>query len=210
MSKITNTLASFFRQGWLLIVCFFILCLLIAFANKAWIKRGGENKIADLNTLMAALVPQAKSFDIVVSGLEVKDANGTVSSTDIYKAVDDNGKTIGFAFVAAGKGYHGMIKLVIAADSACTKILGYNVIQSDEEPGFLDAVNKESFKKQFAGAPVGKLELISEGQEKAGPDQIVAVSGATTTCEAIVNVLNNYINAVKDTLKEKGLVTSGI
>ncbi len=142
-------------------------------------------------------------------GLEIKDANGTVSSTDIYKAVDDSGKTMGFTFVAAGKGYHGIIKLVIAADSSCMKILGYNVVQSDEEPGFLDAVNKESFKKQFAGAPVGKLELVSEDQGKTGESQIVAVSGATTTCEAIVNVFNNYINTVKVTLQEKGLI-SGI
>lgn len=210
MSNITKSIVNFFRQGWLLIICFVILCLLIAYANNAWIKRGADNKIADLNFLMQALIPQAKSFDTVVTGLAIKDANGTASSTDIYKAVDDSGKTVGFTFVAAGKGYHGMIKLVIAADSSCTKILGYDVLQSDEEPGFLDAINKESFKKQFAGAPVGRLELISEGEEKSGAGQIMAVSGATTTCSAIVDVFNNYINRVKETLTEKGLITSGI
>ncbi len=209
MSKLTNSITNFFRQGWLLIVCFVILCLLIAYANKAWIRRSGEKKTAEIDARMQSLIPQAKSFEVVAAGLEIKDANGAVSTTDIYKAVDESGKTIGFEFLAAGKGYQGITKLVIAADSSCTKILGYNILQSDEQPDFLDIVNTESFNKQFSGAPFEKLELISEGQEKTRAGQIVAVSGATRTSEAIVNIFNNYINKVKEIIKGKGLLTSG-
>jgi electron transport complex protein RnfG len=201
MSKVKH----FFQQSWLLIVSSFLFGLLIAVTNAAWSGRILQNEIDKRNRLMTALIIDANSFDVAVQQVEVPGAKGKILKTDIYQAIDSSGRTVGFAFIAVGSGFADKIKLVIAVDAKCEKFLGFKVLASNETPGFGDKIKEDYLGSQFKGAPVDKLELVKTGDEKKIDSEIVAISGATVSSEAVVKTFNTYIGKVKEQLQAKGL-----
>ncbi|MHC4499273.1 MAG: FMN-binding protein [Planctomycetota bacterium] len=201
MSKVRH----FFQQSWLLIIASFCFGLLIAVTNAAWSGRILQNEIDKRNDLMIALITGAKSFDVAVEAAEIPAKKGKVIKTDIYQALDSNGRTVGFAFIAVGSGFADKIKLVIAVDAKCEKFFGFKVLASNETPGFGDKIKEDYLGSQFKGAPAGKLELVKTGDEKKIDSEIVAISGATVSSEAVVQTFNTYIGKVKEQLQAKGL-----
>lgn len=201
MSKIKY----FFEQSWLLIVSAFCFGLLLAVANAGWSDRILQNEIDKRNRLMTALIADANSFDLAIDDANIPGRKGKILKTDIYKAVDSDGKTAGFAFIAVGAGFADKIKLVIAVDSDCRKLFGYKVLASNETPGFGDKIKEDFLSNQFINAPVGRLELAKSGDALAIDSEIIAITGATVSSEAVVKTFNTYIEVVKELLKKEGL-----
>ena len=187
----------------------FLFGLLIALANSAWSPQITANEKSKLDTLMKNLITEANSFDVAIEKLKITNEKGTTTEINVYKALGDSGKTIGFAFVAEGSGFADKIKLVVAADANCQKLLGYQVLYANETPGFGSKIKDSFFSSQFAGAPAGKFELVRTGNAEQIDNRIVAISGATVSSTAMVNIFNTYIDAVKEGLKEKGLISNG-
>jgi electron transport complex protein RnfG len=202
MSKIKH----FFQQSWLLIIASFCFGLLIAVTNAAWSGRILQNEIDKRNRLMSALIADANSFDVAVEAAKIPTKKGKVIKTDIYQALNSSGQTAGFAFIAVGSGFADKIKLVIAVDAGCEKFLGYKVLASNETPRLGDKIKEAYFGDQFKGAPTGKLELVKTGDDKKIDSEIVAISGATVSSEAVVKTFNTYIDKVKEQLQTKGLI----
>lgn len=198
MSKITY----FIQQSWLLIVAAFFFGLLIAVTNAAWQPRIQYNEENKLDNLMAGLI-KAKTFEIAEKQLELKGEKGKIIKTDIYKALGTDKETLGFAFVASGSGFADKIKLVIAVDSKFENFFGFKVLASNETPGFGSKIKEEFFGNQFENAPAKKLILTKTGDEKQIDDQIVAISGATVSSEAVVKIINNFVTQIKDKMQNK-------
>ena len=208
----------FFQQSWLLIVSSFFFGLLIAVANASLEPRIIQNEKDKLDNLMKLLISDAKEFQIAIEKAQIHGEKGKTETTDIYKAIGPDGKIVGFAFVATGSGFADKIKLVIAADAKFEKYLGFKVLASNETPGFGSKIALDNPKSnldyvdQYKGAPTGKFELIKTGKVEAIEkidDQIVAISGATVTSEAVVKIFNTYTEEIKKQLQEKGLITDG-
>ena len=205
MSKIK----FFIEQSWLLLVSSFFFGLLIATANSAWLPRIEQNKKDKLANLMKGLITNASHFEPVIEGIEVVGEKGKKQITTIYKGTNDNGATEGFAFIASGTGFADKIELVAAVDSKCEKFYGYKVLSANETPGFGDKIKENFFSNQFQNAPVGKFDLSKVGDPLAIDNKIVAISGATVTSTAMVNIFNAYIEQVKEQLQQKGLLGNG-
>lgn len=199
----------FFEQSWLLIVSAFLFGLLIAITNAAWAPRIEQNERDKINNLMTALMSDAGSFEIVIEDANIPGRKGKVIKTDIYKALGVDGEPIGFSFIAVGPGFADKIKLVIAMDSACEKFFGFKVLASNETPGFGSKIMEDYYVDQFRNAPAGKIELVKTGNAEQIDSQIVAISGATVSSEAVVKIFNTYIDTVKEQLQAKGLINNG-
>ncbi|MHC4655173.1 MAG: FMN-binding protein [Planctomycetota bacterium] len=199
MSKIQY----FIKQSWLLIISAFCFGLLLAIANAAWSPRILQNEKDKLNKLIVGLVSDANDFQVVIDDVNIPGERGKITKTDIYRARDAEGKTAGFAFVGVGSGFADKIKLVIAIDSKCEKLLGFDVLSSNETPGFGDKIKEKGFRNQFKGIAVGNLELIKAGKTK--DIEIVAISGATVSSESVVKIFNTYIDKIKEKIQEAGL-----
>jgi electron transport complex protein RnfG len=196
----------FLEQSWLLIVAAFCFGLLIATTNAMLSDRIEQNEIDKLNNLMGSLITDANTFDKVIEAAELTTGKGKIVKTDIYKAVDDAGQTAGFAFVAVGAGFADKIKLVIAVDGSCEKFYGFKVLFSNETPGFGSKITESFFSEQFAGAPAGVIEISKTGDASVIDKRIVAISGATVSSDAVVNIFNDYIEQVRNKLQEEGLI----
>ncbi|HUW19260.1 MAG TPA: FMN-binding protein [Sedimentisphaerales bacterium] len=204
-----SNIKHFFEQSWLLIVSSFFFGLLIAVANAAWSERIVQNEIDKRNRLMTDLIADANSFDVAAQAVEIPDTKAKVVKTDIYRALDGSGRTVGFAFIAVGSGFQDKIKLVIAVDGKCEKFLGFKVLASNETPGFGDKIKDSYFSSQFRDAPAGKLQLVKTGDDKKIDSEIVAISGATVSSEAVVKIFNTYIDTVREHLQTKGSAGNG-
>jgi electron transport complex protein RnfG len=181
MSKIKY----FFEQSWLLIVSAFCFGLLLAVANAGWSDRILQNEINKRNSLMEMLITDANSFDLAIDDANIPGRKGKILKTDIYKAVDSEGKTTGFAFIAVGAGFADKIKLVIAVDSDCEKLYGYKVLSSNETPGFGDKIKEDFLSAQFVGAPIEMLILAKSGDASVIDRQIIAITGAEVVKELL-------------------------
>ena len=200
MSKIKY----FVQQSWLLIISAFCFGLLLAIANAAWSPRILQNEKDKLNDLIVGLISDANDFEIVIEDVNIPGERGKITKTDIYRVRDAEGKTAGFAFVAVGSGFADKIKLVIAIDSKCEKLLGFDVLSSNETPGFGDKIKEDKFQGQFKGKAIATLELIKSGEAK--DNKILAISGATISSEAVVKIVNRYMKEVKEEMQRKGLL----
>ena len=196
----------FIQQSWLLLVASFFFGLLIAVADAAWSAKIEQNKAEKLRGLMAGLINDVNSFEIAINQANLPGDKGRTAKTDVYKALDKQGSCIGFAFIAVGTGFADKIELVVAVDAQCEKLYGFNVLSSSETPGFGDRIKNASFSNQFKGAPTGKLELIKIGDAGKIDNEIVAISGATVTSTAVINIFNKSVISVKEQLRQKGLI----
>ena len=204
MSKIKY----FIQQSWLLLVMSFLFGLLIAVADAAWSAKIEQNKAAKLRGLMAGLISDANSFEIAIQDANLPGDKGRMIKTNIYKALDKQGDCAGFSFIAVGAGFADKIELVVATDARCEKLLGFNVLSSNETPGFGDKMKNDSFRNQFKDAPADKLSLVKIGDTGKIDNEIVAISGATVTSTAVINIFNKSVVSAKEQLQKKGLITA--
>jgi len=203
---VLSKIKYFIQQSWLLLTASFLFGLLIAVADTAWSAKIEQNKTAKMDNLMKGLITDANSFEIAVKDANLPGDKGQVLKTNIYKAIDANGNNIGFAYIATGSGFADKIELIIAVDANCGKFLGFQVLSSNETPGFGDKMKTDSFRNQLKGAPAGQFSLIKIGKPETIDNEIVAISGATVTSTAVVNIFNKSIVSIKELLSQKGLI----
>ena len=194
------------QQSWLLIVASFCFGLLIAVTSAALSPKIRQNEINKRNRLVSALLPEAKDFILMDEQLEIKSLRGKEENVEIYKAVSDVNECVGWSFETVGSGFADKIKLVVVLDKDVEKIAGFDVLASNETPGFGDQIKYDFFRDQFKGAPAGELKLVSIGERDKIDSEIVAISGATISSEAVVEIVSNSVTQVKEQMRKKGII----
>jgi len=204
MSKIK----LFIQESWLLLVSSFFFGLLLAVTDAAWSPRIEQNKLAEINQKMTALLPAAAKFEQVVD-TEIDLGAGKKSKSRIYKALSADSQCVGWTFNAEGSGFADKIQMIIAVDKNFEKIEGIDFASINETPGFGDRAKQPAFRNQFAQAPAGDLKLTKTGDASKIDAEIVAITGATVTSSSVVNSVNNYMKPVKEYMLSKGLIQNG-
>jgi len=199
----------FFRQSWLLVVASFCFGLLIAAANAAWQERILQNEEDKFNNLARQMLPDANSFEIAMENAEVDADKGKKKVTSIKKALTADGTCIGWAFKCEGSGFADKIKLVLTVDTGFERLKGFGVLASNETPGFGDQIKLPYYRNQFVNAPAGELVLSKTGDSEKIDSEIVAISGATVSSEAVVHIVNTFLPQVKNQMQIKGLIGNG-
>ena len=202
MSKIKH----FMQQSWLLIVASFCFGLLIAVTSAALSPRIRQNEINKRNRMVTVLLPEAKDFILMEESIEIQSIQGKKEKVEIYKAMSQADECVGWSFEAVGSGFADKIKLVIALDRNFEKIAGFDVLSSNETPGFGDQIKYDYYRDQFKGAPAGELKLVTVGERSKIDSEIVAISGATISSEAVVEIVSNSIRQVKEQMRTKGII----
>ena len=135
-----KAVTHFIQQSWLLVVSAFFFGLALAIANAAWAPMIEQNRIDKLNDLMRGLLTEAETFQLTLEGIEVDLGKGRTAKSDIYKALAADGTCIGWAFDCEGAGFADKIELIVAVDENFRKLAGFDVLASNETPGFGDRI----------------------------------------------------------------------
>jgi Na+-translocating ferredoxin:NAD+ oxidoreductase subunit G len=118
----------------------------------------------------------------------------------VFDVTDKNGKALGYAFTAEGNGYQGTIQLIAGVDPEIKTMTGMEVLESQETPG-LGAEIAGDFRKQFSSLSVSHEIEFVKNKKPEEPYQIEAITGATISSRAVVNILNGRIQEIRENLK---------
>ncbi len=120
----------------------------------------------------------------------------------IFKGFDEGGKLVGYAFVAKGSGYQGIIKIMVGIDAGLEKLTGMDILESVETPGLGAKITEDNFRGQFNGISVSPEIIYVKNKEPENPNEIQAITGATVSSRAVVNILNKYVRDVSEIIMD--------
>ena len=129
---------------------------------------------------------------------------GQIKSTrekGFFQITDKDGKLLGYAIIAQGNGYQGVIQMIVGVDPAISKMEGMEVLESQETPGLGAEIANEDFRKQFVGLSLAHPIEYLKNRKPDQPYQIEAITGATISSRAVVSILNRRIGDIRKFLK---------
>jgi len=152
-----------------------------------------ENKKAAVKNAIYKVLPETEAYEVIA-----------VNDRQVYKAKDDAGRVIGYAFVAEGSGYQGKISIMVGMDSKLKTVKGIDILESVETPGLGAKIQEKPFKDQFKNKSA--LPEITYVKNKAadGPNEIQAITGATVSSSSVVRILNKEIAGLRKALLPEG------
>ena len=207
-NKTKNPILFFLQQSWLLMVSAILFGSLLASLNYAWQPKIQNNEINKFNQLAGGLLTNAASFETALESVPVDIGKGKTYDVAVKKALDKYGNLVGWAFICEGSGFADKIKLVVGIDAAFETMAGFGVLSSNETPGFGDKITiKDGFyQNQFKGTPVSELTINKIGDDTVIDSEIIAISGATVTSEAVVKTFNMFLLPIKEKMNSEGLL----
>jgi len=117
----------------------------------------------------------------------------------------DSNSTVGVAFQAVGNGFQGEIRMMVGMTPDFTEITGLSVLEQIETPGLgtkivEDPTNKSDphwFTNQFEGVQPEPKIVALKNQKPSDDNEIQAITGATISSKAVVDILNTTIDNAK-------------
>lgn len=163
-----------------------------------------RNRAQALAGSILAVLPGAVDFKVIeawpIGGLEDDAAslkNRPDSETDplmLYQGLDASGNPVGFAFVAEGVGYGGIIKVMVGVKQSNETISGVEVLEHTETPNLGSRIEEPGFRNQFVGK--GTADPIALGQD------IDKISGATVSSRAVTEAIRRDLGSALQAYKE--------
>lgn len=186
---------GYLRQAWLVILLACIYGGALAGVQTTLAPRIAENKRLETYGVIPRLIEGAVVENTVA--LTVEAADGRIHRA--YKALDGEGRQLGWVLPATGQGFVDRIELLIGLDVELTRITGLYVLDQKETPGLGDLIRDEDFAARFQNAPVEPpLQVVSS--EAGGAGEIRAVSGATISSWAVCEIVNKTIAELREPL----------
>jgi electron transport complex protein RnfG len=122
----------------------------------------------------------------------------TIDEKDkIYRGLTKDDQTAGYAFVGEGGGYQGIIKIMIGISPDWQRLKRIIILENLETPGLGAKITTDEFRSQFENLPVQRPIEYILNKKPERPNQIQAITGATISSRAVVNILNRTIDEVK-------------
>lgn len=146
------------------------------------------NQEKQLKEAIFKVLPNAKTYETIKKDGE-----------EIYIGKNAKDKVVGYAFLAKGSGYQGEILIIAGLEPGLDKIIGIEVLESVETPGLGGMIQSDDFKGAFKSlSTTPKINLVKRTPEQ--PNEVQAITGATVSSKAVLNILNEKIAVVKKLL----------
>ena len=166
-----------------------IVALLLAYTNSVTKDTIAENVMKEQNVAKQAVLASADAFEEIA----YQDESGLVKA--VFEGKDASGKTVGWCVNVAPNGYGGALDMMVGVLGDFT-ISGVEVVSHSETAGLGAKAQDPAFSSQFAGKKTDlPLSVIKNGTPKNS--EIVAISGATITSNAVKDGVNAATAAVR-------------
>jgi electron transport complex protein RnfG len=121
--------------------------------------------------------------------------SGRSVSYAVYVASMD-GEQIGWVIKSSGQGYADEIELLVGVNANADTITGLFVLGQKETPGLGNKVIETQWRGQFIGKPAANTLVVTKSGASA-PEEIDAVTGATISSNAVVQIVNTALADVR-------------
>jgi electron transport complex protein RnfG len=148
-----------------------------------------ENQVRATDAAVFAVVPGTKSYK-----------KHTAGDLTYFECFGPRRGRTGTAILCSGNGYQGEIKLMVGVNADFSRFTGMTVLEQVETPGLGARIADKKFADQFRGLAARPPIAYVKGVAPSKPNQIEAITGATISTRAVVNIINR---TVKEWLKLK-------
>jgi len=133
---------------------------------------------------------------------------------DLYVGRNKEGEEpIGIAFRVIGSGFQGKISIMVGVKPDFSELTGIKVLEQGETPGLgtkivADPSNKTDplwFPEQFKGLKIRPRITVVKNAKPSKPTEIQAISGATISSKAVVQILNEQIQDAKSAYRNESM-----
>lgn len=179
------------KLGLILAVISFVASGILAVVNNTTAPIIQAQELAASDMARQALLPDATSF-------EKQDAEYGENVVDVYSALNGS-ETVGYIVTTKTKGYGGVFDVITGIKSDGT-VSGVKLGTLNETPGLGAKAADALFIDQFASLSTEKEAFVSKNATGA-ESEIVAISGATITSDAVTKGVNEAIALYNNSLK---------
>ena len=118
----------------------------------------------------------------------------------VYRALDGQGRHIGWVVPARGQGFADVIELLIGTDKDVQQVTGLYVLKQLETPGLGDNITRPDWRGQFSGKKT-EQELVVTKLPPRAENEIQGVTGATISSVSVVGIVNGAMARFRGALK---------
>jgi len=162
------------------------LVLVYSYANPLIEK----NKKNEMKKAIFRIFPDGKSY-----------TGEIVDEVDVFRVKNAGDTFIGYAFLAEGNGYQGVIEMMAGISPDMETVVGLEILDSQETPGLGGEIATDKFTSQFKALKAAPEIAYVKNVKPTGPNEIQAITGATISSRAVVTILNETIKKIKGKLK---------
>lgn len=168
-----------------------LAALLLAVTNNMTVEKIEANTIKEQNEARMAVMPDASEFEELETDLN----EGSIV-TEIYAGKTAAGELAGYCVGVSPNGFGGAIEMIVGIKADET-LSGVKIVSMSETPGLGSKAQEPKFNDQFSGKNVSEpLAVIKSGIAK--DNEVVAISGATITSNAVASGVNAAVDAVRN------------
>ncbi len=165
--------------------------LLAYFANytKPYIEK---NKKADIEKAIREVLPNVEYVEKKIDEPKFK----------IFIGKDKEQNIVGYALYAVGTGFQDLITVMIGVDKDFKTLYNLRVLEQKETPGLGAKITDEKeflmfWKNKNIQSGSIKLSKTPKSLNELSSDEVNAISGATISSRAVVNITNEAIKRAK-------------
>jgi len=171
-----------------------VFTLLLAGANKYYLPKIQENALSAERTAILYVfdIDQSGNATQILERFEQNIKQTTISGIELYEYVSIDGETIAYAVPFTGAGLWGSISGYLGVSTEFDSITGLVFTAHSETPGLGGRIDELTYREQFKDLQITADTTLVYGEDGGG--QIDAITGATSTSNAVLRILNQLLN----------------
>jgi electron transport complex protein RnfG len=157
------------------------------------------NRLAEEKRAIFSVINGAADYEVIEVLIELEDkVSGTKVEEPVkmFRGMDDNGATVGIAFIADTPGFAANIRMMVGLNIDRKTLSGLKVIEQIETPGLGNKIAFDKFQDQFKGLHIDPQIEYIKNVKPTKPNVIQAITGATISCKAVVVGINKQVRKV--------------
>lgn len=171
------------KLGLILAIISLVASGTLAMVNNITSPKIAEQELAAKNQARQELLPEAKDFEQV-------DGDFSVDVIEVFKATNGS-ETVGYIITTKTKGYGGNFDVITGIKSDGT-VSGVKLGTLNETPGLGAKATEPAFIDQFKSISTDAEAYVNKNSTGAA-GEIVAISGATITSNAVTSGVNSAL-----------------
>ena len=180
----------YIAQGWLVVVLALCFGAGLAAVQATLQPRIEANRLQDTLGQVPALVPGA------ARGRAIE-----LEGRPVFEALDAGDRPVGWVLPAGGPGFADRIDLLIGLTRDTGRLTGLSILDQKETPGLGNRIVEAAWRAQFEGRPTAaRLRLVKHDAE--GEAEVEAVTGATLSSQAVVDIVNAAVRERAPALRQ--------
>jgi electron transport complex protein RnfG len=128
----------------------------------------------------------------------------STDALELYRVFDEGNRPVGYAMSVTGNGFSDKITLMVGVSEDLESISGIEILKQTDTPGLGARIVESEFKNKFKDLrTTPQVEVIKQGDP--AQNEIQAITAATITSKAVVDIVNAHMNILKKLKAETGL-----